>query len=233
MADPASQTSPRASARSTLRAALRFAEGALALGGAACLLAYAASCAQAQHTQTVQRARFDDALRAKLSREEPNHVDWDAARVAKYQASLARPVEALGRLEIPSAGVSVMVLDGTDDTTLDRAVGRIPGTARPGEPGNVGIAGHRDGWFRGLRHVEPGDSLRLTTLDGTAHYEVTEVEIVAPSRVDVLESGDEPLLTLVTCYPFYFLGDAPKRYIVRARQVHYEPWSAAAAPAFY
>ncbi len=233
MSDPASQTNPRASARSTLRAALRFAEGALALGGAACLLAYAVSCAQAQHTQAVQRARFDDALRAKLSREEPNHADWDAARVAKYQASLARPVEALGRLEIPSAGVSVMVLDGNDDTTLDRAVGRIPGTARPGEPGNVGIAGHRDGWFRGLRHVEPGDSLRLTTLDGTAHYEVTEVEIVAPSRVDVLESGDEPLLTLVTCYPFYFLGDAPQRYIVRARQVHYEPWSAPAAPAFY
>lgn len=235
MPDPDSiaTTTPHERRSARLRAGLRAAELALALAGSACLLAWGASCARTSHVQATQSVGFDEALRervhAQLVREAPNPGEWAADRVAKYEASLAAPVEALGRLEIPTAGVSVMVLEGDDDGTLDRAVGRIPGTARLGERGNVGIAGHRDGWFRGLRHLERGDALTLTTLEGTATYEVASIEIVAPSRVDVLAPTDEPTLTLVTCYPFYYVGDAPKRYIVTARQVRYEPWLAAAA----
>lgn len=226
-------TADAASGRRTLRRGLRLAEALLVLAGALCLGVYALSCARAEHTQAVQSERFDAALRAhleaQLHREAPNRADWSPVRVAKYEAALGRPVQALGRLEIPAADISVMLLEGTDDTTLDRAVGRIEGTARPGEPGNLGIAGHRDGWFRGLRHLERGNTIVLTTLEGTAHYEVTSIEIVSPARVDVLAATSEPTLTLVTCYPFYYVGDAPKRYIVQARQVHYEPWRAADA----
>ena len=120
-----------------------------------------------------------------------------------------------------------MVLEGTDETQLDRAVGHIEGTARPGESGYLGIAGHRDGYFRGLRRIEPGASIKLTTLDGVAIYEVASIEVVTPTDVEVLEPTEEPTLTLVTCYPFYYVGDAPKRYVVRAKQVSYEAWPSA------
>ena len=109
-----------------------------------------------------------------------------------------------------------MVLDGTDELSLTRAVGHIEGTARPGSPGNVGIAGHRDSFFRGLRHLEVGDALSLTTLDGVTHYEVENLDVVEPTAVEVLDPTDYDALTLVTCYPFYFVGSAPERFIVRA-----------------
>ena len=91
----------------------------------------------------------------------PKRSEWSPARLAKYEATLGTPVQALARLEIPDVDLSVMVLEGSDDATLDRAVGHIEGTARPGEPGNLGIAGHRDGYFRALRHVEKGDRSSL------------------------------------------------------------------------
>jgi sortase A len=229
--NPMPESTPDSARARTLRGALRIAEATLALGGVACLVAYAIACAQASYTQSSQSALLDEALRAQLSREAPNREEWSAVRVAKYEETLAKPVEALGRLEIPDAGVSVMLLEGTDDHTLDRAVGRIEGTARIGDHGNVGIAGHRDGYFRGLRHLERGDALSLATLDGTAHYEVSAIQIVEPSQVDVLAASDEPMLTLVTCYPFYYVGDAPKRYIVHARQVRFDPWQAATTAA--
>ncbi len=210
-----------------LRGALRTLEYGLAATGLACLLAYGGACARASLTQSTSSAAFDAALAARLAQiqaESPNRSEWSAARVEKYEASLDAPVRALGRLEIPDAGVSVMVLEGTDETTLDRAVGRIEGTARPGEPGNLGIAGHRDGYFRGLRHVEPGDEIILTTLDGVAHYRVEATQVVSPARVEVLEQTNDPTLTLVTCYPFYYVGSAPQRYVVHARQVSYESW---------
>ena len=235
MVDSQASVSQRAARphRSALRTALRVGEYSLALAGGVCLIAYAGACARASYTQHRESAVFDEALRARmqervqrLHEESPNPSEWSAVRVAKYQASLETPVQALGRLEIPDAGLSVMVLEGTAETTLDRAVGHIEGTARPGEPGNLGIAGHRDGYFRGLRHLETGDTVTLTTLDGIARYEVERIAVVSPGRVDVLESTAEPTLTLVTCYPFYHVGDAPWRYVVHARQVAYEAWPA-------
>ena len=135
-------------------------------------------------------------------------------------------MQAIGRLEIPDVDLSVMVLEGDDDNTLDRAVGHVPGTATdPGRSGNLAIAGHRDGYFRGLRHLETGDALSLTTLEGVAQYRVEKISIVDPKRTDVLAATKDPTLTLVTCYPFFHVGDAPWRYIVHARQVSFEPWS--------
>jgi len=212
-----------------LRGALRAAEVLLAAGGVLCLLLYALACAQSARTQARESQAFEHAVRARLEREAPDTREWSAGRVAKFESLRGEPVQAVARLEIPRADVSVMVLEGTDEHTLDRAVGLVEGTARPGEVGNVGIAGHRDGWFRGLRHLERGDSLTLSHLDGVARYEVESISIVSPSEVEVLAPSEEPVLTLVTCYPFYFVGDAPERFIVRARQVGFEPWQAEAA----
>jgi len=125
----------------------------------------------------------------------------------------------IGRLIVPRLKLSVMVRNGVDAKTLRRAAGRIPGTARPGESGNLGIAGHRDSFFRGLRDVHKNDHIRLTTLDASYEYQVDSIQIVRPQDVSVLKDPGHSALTLVTCYPFDFIGSAPKRYIVHARQV--------------
>jgi sortase A len=122
----------------------------------------------------------------------------------------------LARLEAPSVHMAATVLEGSDDRTLGRAAGHIEYTPRPGEPGNVGIAGHRDTTFRPLRNLKVGDPLRLTTADGIYDYEVTRTWVVEPEDVEVLDPTEHPALTLVTCYPFNFLGTAPRRFIVRA-----------------
>lgn len=129
----------------------------------------------------------------------------------------------LAVLRIPKIGMEVPVADGTDRLTLNYAVGRISGTARPGEAGNIGIAGHRDTFFRGLKDVSVGDRLELESRSRQATYVVDRIRIVGPENVAVLKPGSVPTLTLVTCYPFHFVGNAPKRYIVSAtlaQEVH-------------
>jgi sortase A len=125
----------------------------------------------------------------------------------------------LGRVEIPRLGISAIVADGTDAKTLGRAVGHIPTTALPGRPGNCALAGHRDTFLRGLGGVRPRDVIRVVTLEGTYAYQVAWTEVVDPRRVDVLDSTATRSLTLVTCYPFVFVGHAPKRFVVRATQI--------------
>jgi len=125
----------------------------------------------------------------------------------------------LGRMEIPRLGVSVIIAEGTKESTLRRAGGHIPGTSFPGQGGNVGIAGHRDTLFRPLRNIRQNDVITLTTLAGEYRYRVTSTEIVSPSDVTVLQPDGHEILTLVTCYPFYFVGPAPDRFIVRAARV--------------
>jgi sortase A len=125
----------------------------------------------------------------------------------------------LGRMEIPRLGVSVIVAEGTDETTLRRAGGHIAGTSFPGQRGNVGIAGHRDTLFRPLRNIRRNDLITLTTLAGEYRYRVMSTEVVSPSDVAVLEPDGHETLTLVTCYPFYFVGPAPDRFIVHATRV--------------
>jgi sortase A len=129
----------------------------------------------------------------------------------------------IGRIDIPRLKVRAMVQEGVDDTTLRRAVGHVPGTALPGEDGNVGLAGHRDTFFRGLRNVRKNDRIVLETEKGDYEYIVDWTKIVTPRQVEVLAPSEQPALTLVTCYPFYYVGHAPKRFIVRARQVKTSP----------
>ena len=112
-----------------------------------------------------------------------------------------------------------MVLEGDDAQTLARGVGHIPGTALPGWSGNVGLAGHRDTFFRALRHISLGDDILVTTLQGCYRYRVVSSEIVSPDETRVLDGSAVPSLTLVTCYPFHFIGSAPKRFIVHAQLV--------------
>ena len=125
----------------------------------------------------------------------------------------------LGRLEIPRLRVKAMVREGADEGTLRSAVGHIPGTALPGRVGNVALAGHRDTFFRGLRNVQKNDAIELETGNGTYRYVVQSTKIVSPRDVDVLAASGGETLTLVTCYPFYYIGSAPKRFIVKATQV--------------
>jgi len=126
----------------------------------------------------------------------------------------------IGRIEIPRLGLSVIVAEGVDALTLRRAVGHIPGTAMPGQPaGNVGLAGHRDTFFRPLRNIRRDDVITLTTPLGDYRYRVVSTRIVNPSDVGMLDPSGSEVLTLVTCYPFYFIGPAPSRFIVRAERI--------------
>ena len=125
----------------------------------------------------------------------------------------------IGRIEIPRLLVSAVVVEGVDKITLRRAVGHIPGTALPGQAGNVGLAGHRDTFFRSLRDVKIKDKVQFSTLAGNFNYEVESLRVVDPDNVGILAPSGHNVLTLVTCYPFYFVGPAPQRWIVRARQV--------------
>ena len=124
----------------------------------------------------------------------------------------------LGEIELTRIGVTAMILEGTDDRTLRRAVGHIPGTPLPGQPGNVAIAGHRDTFFRALRNVRQDDEITLMTLEGSYRYHVESISVVGPEDTQVLDNSGGDILTLVTCYPFYFVGPAPRRFIVRARR---------------
>lgn len=125
----------------------------------------------------------------------------------------------IGRIEIPRLLLSAVVVEGIDKTTLRRAVEHIPGTALPGQPGNVGLAGHRDTFFRPLKDVRIKDEIQFSTPQGNFKYQVESLRVVEPDNVGVLAPSPENVLTMVTCYPFFYIGAAPKRFVVRARQV--------------
>jgi sortase A len=125
----------------------------------------------------------------------------------------------LGRIEIRSIGLAAMIMEGIDGKTLRLAVGHIPGTPLPGQRGNVGLVAHRDTFFRGLRNIHKDDDITLTTLHGSDRYRVDSTQVVEPEDTKVLDATAEDFLTMVTCYPFYFVGPAPKRFIVRAHRI--------------
>jgi sortase A len=129
------------------------------------------------------------------------------------------PDGLIGRIEIVRVGVSAVVVEGTTKSILRRAAGHIVGTALPGQRGNVGIAAHRDTFFRPLRNIQRDDVIVLTTLRGEYRYRVVSTKVVSPYDVEVLNSDGTEILTLVTCYPFYFVGSAPERFIVRAERI--------------
>lgn len=193
-----------------LRAPLRIAEyvflaaGLLALG--CCVFAWV-SAESFQHRRANQ---FRHQLR-KRTEQAP------VASVATPAAVLPDG-EVIGKLEIPRLGMSVMIVQGDGSRDLRRALGHIPGTALPWQPGNVGIAGHRDTFFRPLRLIRPNDTITLSTLEGAYRYRVISTEVVTPGDIQVLRPTTSDVLTLVTCFPFYYVGSAPKRFIVRAQR---------------
>jgi sortase A len=126
--------------------------------------------------------------------------------------------DIIGRIEIPRIHLSVIVLEGSDSRILRVGAGHVQGTALPGAVGNVGIAAHRDTFFRPLREIRPADMISLTTTEGVFRYRVERTEIVDPNNVQVLGHSTDAELTLITCYPFYYIGSSPKRFIVHARQ---------------
>jgi len=142
---------------------------------------------------------------------------WNPKRAIAYKDSLSTKTDLpLAILSIPKIKLVVPVFNDTDDLTLNRGVGRILGTAQIGQLGNLGIAGHRDGFFRGLKDMGRDDIVELIRPGRTDQYVITQVQIVNPDDVSVLASTPAPTLTLVTCFPFYYVGNAPQRYVVTA-----------------
>jgi len=154
---------------------------------------------------------------------------WSAKRVSAYKESLVNKADRpLAVLRIPKIHLEVPVYNDTDDLTLNRGVGRILGTAQVGAPSNLGIAGHRDGFFRGLKDLAPGDEIDLIRTGQSDSYVVEKIQIVSPDDVSVLNPTRGASLTLVTCFPFYYVGSAPQRFVVHASmtgsgQSHQEP----------
>jgi sortase A len=147
----------------------------------------------------------------------PDFSLWDSKRIQAYKKSLLNNFDPpLAVLRINRIHLEVSVFEGIDEITLNRAVGRIPGTSTINGSGNIGIAGHRDGFFRGLKDIKLGDSIELVTSTEKRVYAIDAIHIVKPEDVWVLDSRPNPSLTLVTCYPFYFVGSAPERFIIQA-----------------
>jgi len=214
---------------------LRRAERALWITGVALVTLCAAGIAhrglmQRHDAKAFERARElhigqrSGAATASLEAPPPDRQEWSVRRIEEWErAQIAEVGLPLALLRIPAVDLAVAVHRGTDALSLNRGVGWIPGTARPGMPGNVAIAGHRDGFFRSLRGIENGDRIELQTIDGSHVYEVQEHRIVSPEDVEVLQPTAQSAITLVTCYPFYWIGSAPQRYIVRGRRLEFEP----------
>lgn len=152
---------------------------------------------------------------------EPDTSLWNAKRISDYEETLKVKVKPpLGIFTIEKLNIRVPVYNGTDEFYLDRGLGRIKGMAKMDEVGNLGISGHRDGFFRVLKDIEVGDDIEIETTRGVQNYEVSSITIIPKSDTSILAPTTDKTLTIVTCYPFYFVGNAPKRYIVKASAKH-------------
>lgn len=179
---------------------VRFVEYALLGVAIGCFGMYAYESVEARRFQSAQAAVFEQAAKNQVA---PITV---------------RTGGLVGMLDVPRLQLTTPVIEGDDDKTLKRAVGHLPDTPMPWEHGNSALAGHRDGLFRPLKDVKVGDEIRFRTTRDEYRYRVTKTSIVMPDDVSVLESKSQPGLTLITCYPFYYVGAAPKRFIVHAER---------------
>ena len=206
---------------------LRRLEIALLSAGLILVTVFVVVKVQSRISARIAVKKFETAQAAEIRKDEepsgwgaPAKVDfslWSNGRIKDYLESLEDATDVPHAvLRIPKLHLEVPVYEGSDDRTLNRGLGRIIGTAKLGEPGNTGIAGHRDGFFRSLKDIGPGDTLELVLPHRTDHYFVTKIIITNPDDVSVLEPSSAASLTLVTCYPFYYVGSAPQRYIVQA-----------------
>jgi sortase A len=169
--------------------------------------------ARQEHASDVRSVTVNDSA----SGSQPDFTLWSVKRIQAYRDSLVKKVDQpLAVLRIPKIRLEVPLYNDTDDLTLDRGVGRILGTSQVGAVGNLGIAGHRDGFFRGLKDLALGDEIELQRTDRPDIYVVERIQIVSPEDVSVLNPTRESSLTLVTCFPFYYVGSAPQRFVVHA-----------------
>jgi sortase A len=208
------------------KSTLRWIERALLVVAILCLGSWVYAWVDSAYYQYRENQILDESLskapEAPSSASETDSLGSFQPRSAPPQEPPRKPQaagELVGRIEIPRLGISSIVLEGVDTKTLRRGVGHIPETAPPGAGGNVGLAAHRDSFFRGLKDIRKNDIIRLRTLDSSYQYRVEQTEIVDPEDTQVLADTGLPELTLVTCYPFYYVGSAPKRFIVHAQRV--------------
>jgi sortase A len=185
--------------------------------GAVCLIAWGAFYLDGTLGARRELERFAVHAAGLKQPSSPDLGLWGMERISAWRETLSKPAPPpLAVMRIPKIRLEVAVLSGTDDFALNRAVGHIEDTALPGADGNSGIAGHRDGFFRGLKDIALEDVIELETLRGKETYRVEKIWVVEPEDVSVLDPTPARSLTLVTCYPFYHIGSAPQRYIVRA-----------------
>lgn len=215
----------------------RFLEIAAWTGGVLLLATYAgvrtwSAQASEDGVEALKRARAEhgaalkqsaaaspaDTTTRSLSTTQPDTTTWDKKRIAEYNDALTKQATPQAVLRIPNLKLEVPVYGGTSDFILNRGAGHIEGTATvDSETGNIGVAAHRDGFFRPLKDIQVGDTMFLDTVTATKRYRVSNISIVTPDDVSVLNPTTTGTMTLVTCYPFYFVGSAPKRYIVHAQ----------------
>ena len=192
-------------------------EKALWILGLVCVSAYGMSKIHAAYAQSVAKATLEAQWRDEAT-VAPDQSLWSATRVSRHERIQAESaaMSPMALLSISSVGIQVAVFEGTTDQVLNVGAGRVPGTGKIGAVGNLALAGHRDSFFRGLKDIAIGDDIELRHEDGVVTYSVTEFFVVDPDAVHVLESTRDTTLTLITCYPFYFVGHAPQRFIVKA-----------------
>jgi sortase A len=189
------------------------------LGGGLLFFALAAGVTLGGHMKQKSDARRFERIYAAAV-EQP-HID-----TATWARSEAARTGIVGKVEIPSVGLSAIIVEGSGSRALLEGVGHLRGSAFPGEDGNVVLAGHRDTYFRSLKDVHPSDLVRITTASGVYLYAVDSTEVIDPGDTEVLRDTSDAVLTLVTCYPFHYVGHAPKRYVIQAEQVDAAPFSA-------
>jgi sortase A len=164
------------------------------------------------------QASAERSLESQIQVEKEHKVSSSLPTAAPTVRAPVKKGDVLGLMDIPRLGLSVAVLQGTSSRTLRLGAGHIAGTPLPGEAGNSGIAGHRDTFFRNLKDIRPADEIQIQTATALFRYEVDWVKIVDPDDLSVLAPSTESALTLVTCYPFYLVGPAPRRFVVHAHQ---------------
>ena len=212
-----------------LQSALRWCRFPLIIFGVLSLGYYGYVWLDAKLYQDYESRKFDQALKSLAASNagsekiqpplpNPGPLKTESAKTESRGAARSDGLSS-GRIEISSIGLAVMILEGSDARTLRHGVGHILGTPLPGEQGNSAFAGHRDTFFRPLRNLRLNAEITLTTLKGVYHYRVDSMELVLPDDTSVLHNSEDDILTLVTCYPFNYLGSAPKRFIVRAHLV--------------
>ncbi len=200
----------------TLSFVARFVSMSLIWAGTAALACVGGAMGYAAIYQQYQSRTLERIIAARPLAAAATRVDsTDSA----YGPNL-RKGDPVGRLEIPRLGMSIVVFHGVDEKTLTLGVGHVPGTPLPGVEGNVALAAHRDTFFRPIKDIEPGDGITFSSEYGRFEYVVDSTEIVGPEETHVMESRGYGELTLITCYPFYFVGAAPERFVVHARRVN-------------